>query len=114
MNEIYAYQFIILLIAGLLILRSLIKTIQGKKNTREFLLSVLIWLAFAGLALFPNVTNGIAHLVGFELGINFILTITTILLFAAIILLTVKADKNSLDITKLVRKIALKDLEKKD
>jgi len=110
MNEIFAYQFIILLVALILILRSLFKTLSGKKSWREFVLSLLIWSAFAALALFPNVTNGIAHLFGFEVGINLILTITTILLFVAIVMLIVKTDKNASDLTKLVRQIALKDL----
>lgn|SRR5690606_21058915 len=111
--EFLAYQLIILFVAVMLIIRSMVLTIQGKKNFRELMLAILIWGVFAILALFPNLSTFIAHIFGFELGINFILTITTIILFASVLHLIVKTDKNNSEITQLVRQLALKEIKER-
>jgi hypothetical protein len=110
-HEFLAYQIIILCVSLVLILRTFILMIQGKKNFRELIIAIVIWGAFSALALFPNLSITIAHLLGFEVGINFILTITTIILFAAVIQLIVKTDKSNSAVTQLVRQIALQDLK---
>lgn len=112
MNDIYTYQIIILLVSAILIFRSLILLLRGKKKFHDLVLAVIIWGAFAALALFPNLSNSIARLLGFEVGINLILTITTIILFAAVVMLVVKTDRNSSETTRLVREIALKEVTK--
>ena len=112
MSDIYVYQIIILLVAGVLILRTLLLVLGGKKKLHDLVVAVIVWGAFAALAIFPNLSTDLARLLGFELGINFILTVTTILLFAAVVMLVVKTDKNASDITRLVRELALKDLRK--
>lgn len=109
--DFYAYQIVILIVAGLLILRTVLQILSGKKKFHDLVVAVLIWGAFAALALFPNLSNSIAHILGFELGINFILTITTIILFAAVVMLIKKTEKSASDTTKLVRALALKELK---
>lgn len=109
--DFYAYQIIILLVAGLLILRTILHVLSGKKKFHDLIVAIIIWGAFAALALFPNLSNSIAHILGFELGINFILTITTIILFAAVVMLIKKTEKNASETTKLVREIALREVK---
>lgn len=111
MNHDFAiYQIIIFLTALFLILRNLIKFLNKKKSFREAIVASTIWLGFGIVGLFPNLTQYIANITGFQLGINAILVISIIFLFLIVLSLLVKDDKTEQSITKLVREIALKEL----
>jgi len=108
--EFFAYQIIIGLTALLLILRTLVRVFQKKKTIRELILAVVIWGSFAAFALFPEVSNFIARKLGFQLGINALLVISTLFLFYLCLSLYIKSDKIDNSLTKVVRQIALEKL----
>lgn len=112
-HEFFAYQIVILVSAFLLAFRVFVLMLKGKKEVREFILALLIWSSFAILAVFPNLSQELADIFGFVLGINFLLTISIIILFMSVIQLIVKTDKNNSTTTQLVRQIALEELKKK-
>jgi hypothetical protein len=112
-HDLLTYQVIILIIAGLLILRKFVMLLRRKVGFREFVLAALIWGAFAAFSLFPNVITLIGHALGFELGINALLVITTLILFYIVLMLLIKIDRVDQNLTKLVRAEALKQLKQR-
>ena len=111
-GEILAYQIIILILCGFLILRSIYLFLRQKKGFREVILAIVIWGSFSLISLFPVVLQNFAHLLGFELGVNALLVISTIIIFFILLRTLLRMDKMQQDITKLVREIALKEIKK--
>lgn len=106
-GDLAVYQIIIIVIVGILILRGVIQLLRKKKSIREFLLLFAISFGFIIFTLFPNITNYIAKLTGFELGINAITIFSILTLLYLTLRLIIKTDKMENSITQLVRKEAL-------
>lgn len=111
-GEILAYQLIILLLCAFLILRTIYLFLIKKKGIREVFLAIVIWGSFSLISLFPVVLQNFAHILGFELGVNALLVISTIIIFFILLRTLLRMDKMQQDITKLVREIALKEIKK--
>jgi len=111
-GEFLAYQVIILILCGFLILRTIYLFLRKKKGIREVLLAILIWGSFSLISLFPIILQNFAHILGFELGVNALLVISTILIFFILLRTLLRMDKMQNDITKIVREIALKEVKK--
>jgi len=105
------YQILIFLLCILLILRTFIFFINKKKTIREFIVSVCVWGTIASIGLFPNITVELANIIGFELGINFLLVTSVIILFYFVFSQMLKIDKMENSITKLIRQQALQKLK---
>lgn len=112
-HEFLAYQLIVLTCIAFLIGRTVLKFILRKKSFREVILAFLIWGSIGSLALFPNLAQFLAEALGFEVGINAILTISTIVIFFCILSMMVKTDKQNTSLTKLVRELALQEVRNK-
>ncbi|MEO6729264.1 MAG: DUF2304 family protein [Candidatus Dojkabacteria bacterium] len=111
-QEFLTYQIIILIVCGFLILRSVYLFIIKKKGLREVLLAILIWGSVSLISLFPVLLQDFAHVLGFELGVNALLVISTIVIFFILLRTLIRMDKMQNDITKLVRELALKEIKK--
>lgn len=112
MIEIYTYQVIIIVVCGLLFLRSLFSFVRGRKSFRELFLSALIWGGFSLISLFPVLIQNFADLLGFELGVNALLVLSTLLIFYILLKQAIRQSKIEASITKMVRNIALEDIKK--
>ncbi len=112
-HDLLTYQVIILLIAGLFICRKLVLLLKNKTTGREFLVTALIWLTFAILSLFPNLVTFFGKALGFELGINALLVITTITLFYFVLKMHIRLDRTEQSITKLIRSQAIDQIKSK-
>lgn len=112
-NEFAAYQLIIFSLCTGLIVRTFILFFLRKKTIRELIVAILIWGSFALVGLFPRLTDYIADLTGFELGINALLIFSILILFYNVLSQSVKNDKLENSITRLVRGEALRDLKKR-
>lgn len=110
-HDLLTYQFVILFIATTLVARKLLLVIKHRVSGREFLVTTLIWAAFATFSLFPNIITLIGKTLGFELGINALLVVGIITLFYLVLNLSIKIDRTEQNITKLVRAEALKGLQ---
>ncbi|MFS8130970.1 MAG: DUF2304 family protein [Candidatus Dojkabacteria bacterium] len=113
-GEILAYQLIIIILCAFLILRSIILFLRQKKGIREVILAIVIWGSFSLISLFPVLLQDFAHVLGFELGVNALLVVSTIIIFFILLRTLLRMDKMQNDITKLVRELALKEVKKKD
>lgn len=111
-NEFVAYQLIIFLLCISLVVRTFILFFLRRKTFRELFVATLIWGTFALIGLYPKLTSYIADLTGFELGVNALLVSSVLVLFYNSLLQSIKNDKIENSITRLVRRQALKDLEK--
>lgn len=79
---------------------------------REALLWTMLWLGAALVVLWPDLTTRIAEVVGVGRGADLAVYGSVILLFILIFRLHVALDKLERTITKLVRREALRDLER--
>lgn len=100
---------IILVISGQLIIKILKDRISFFKIT--------FWLSFWGAVLvliwFPQLTTGIAGLLGVGRGVDILIYFSIIILFYLIFHQNTKMDKINRDITKIVREIAKNDESRK-
>lgn len=111
-GEILAYQIIILILCAFLILRSFILFLRKKKGFREVILAIIIWGSFSLISFFPVLLQDFAHVLGFELGVNALLVVSTIIIFFILLRTLLRMDRMQNDITKLVREIALNKIKK--
>jgi len=110
-NDFAVYQIIVFSISYLLILRTAILFIRKKKTIRELILAILIWGGVGLIGLYPNLTNYIAKITGFQLGINALLVISVIGLLYTTMKQSIRNDRIENTITRLVRNQALRDLK---
>ena len=109
-GDLAVYQIIIIVFVAIFILRGFIQLLRKRKSIREFLLLFALSLSFIIFTLFPNITNYIAALTGFELGINAISIFSILTLLYITLRLIIKTDKMENSITQLVRKEALEKI----
>lgn len=69
----------------------------------------LLWLALVGAALWPRITDDIAHAVGISRGADMLVYMSVIALLYSSYRLIVKTQKTSDEITELVRQIAISE-----
>ncbi len=93
--------------------------VAGRWRAGELTLGVtLVWLLFWALAaivvFLPDITFRLARFVGIGRGADLVVYVSLALLFFIVFRLTVKFEHLNRDITKLTRKLALAEQEKKD
>lgn len=113
MDDFTAYKWIIFLLCTCLIIRTFVLLLRRKKTFRELIVAVLIWGSFALIGLYPKLTNYIADLTGFELGINALLVFSVLILFYNVLSQSIKNDKLENSVTQIVRELTLNELRKK-
>lgn len=112
-NDFATYQIIIFSLCILLISRTAILMMRRKKTLRELVLAFIIWGSFGLVGLYPNLTDYIAKITGFQLGINALLVISFLVLLYHSSKQSIKNDQLENSITRLVREQALKELREK-
>lgn len=112
MRDLLFYEIAILVFCGFQILRNLIKVLKKSKNWREFLISTIFWIMLASLGIFQSISDNIARITGFTLGINALLVSSITILFYFVLIFHLRNEKQDQIMTKLVREIALRDLDK--
>ncbi len=70
-----------------------------------------LWAVVIGVALWPTSADFVAHLVGIGRGADLALYVSVVVLAYAVFRLFVRQEETQRDITKLVRKIALRDVD---
>ena len=113
MNNFSLYQLLIFVISAYSFLRVVWRYLKQERSFREIVLSALIWGTFSLIGLFPNLSSILAKMLGFELGINFLLVSAVLILFYAMLKQNLTNDNTQNTITKLVRKQALSEIVEK-
>ena len=105
-------QIFILLFALFAISRTLRQFRQGALSIAWLIFWIVFWIAVGGVALSPQTTDVVAKLVGVGRGADFIIYLSLIALFYLMFRLFGKIEDVEREITKLVRKLAVEEVEK--
>ena len=106
-------QVLLVLFAVFAITRVILKARQRRIPTAWAALLSLIWVGLVVVSLLPQTTDLLAAQVGIGRGADLLVYISIIALFYLVFRLVVRMERIQQDITKVVRAMALKDLEKK-
>lgn len=110
-------MFVIQILLTIFFLFALVKVIgrwrAGVLSVAGMIWWSLFWVAAIIVVLLPNSTATLAKLVGIGRGADLVVYVALVLIFFIIFRLMIKIELLNKDITKLTRKIALKDEEKK-
>lgn len=107
-------QYILVLFALFAILRTVIK---AKHRTIPYVWAFvwsLVWVALIVLAILPQTSDLLAAKVGIGRGVDLLIYASITGLFFMVFRLVVKIEALQQEITKLVRAVALKSLEKEE
>ena len=107
------YQILVPLIALLFLGVSIAQHVRGKNTTTELLFWIVFWILVIVLALFPDfVTTYVAKLLGIKSNVNAIIFLAIGILFFLQLRMYYIIKRQSVLITDLVRKIALREEDK--
>ncbi len=111
-NDLKFYQIAIAVISAVMIFLGLEKFFQKRQSQSLLKLGVrlLIWGGMAAVALFPTITDYIAHFIGLEGNINAVILLGFLLVFLMIFKILSVVERIEQDISTLTRKEALKKL----
>jgi len=87
---------------------------RGDITSQELALWTVFWLLVGVVTLVPKKTDVVAQWLGVERGADLLVYLSIIVLFFIVFRIIVKLEKIDRDITKVVRKIALDDKDKKN
>ena len=111
--QIHIYQILVSAIAVLMIYQGISNFIKGKKSQSFLKVSarIIIWGGMALIAIFPELTNIIANLIGMQGNVNAVILTGFIFVFLLIFKLLNAIEKLEQNISELTRKDSLKDLD---
>ena len=92
--------------------RTALKYRQNEITGRELSIWAVFWFLVAAATLAPKKTDVIAQWLGVERGADLLVYLSIIALFFLVFRIIVKLEKMDRDITKVVRKNALDEVEK--
>ena len=101
-------QIIAIVFALFALSRAALRLRDKQINFVQFMFWGMIWVMVIVVAFVPKITFFFSNLLGIERGIDFAVYISIILLFYLMFRLYVKLDKIEEDMTKIVRKIAIR------
>lgn len=107
-------QILILVFAGLGVVRAFMQFKKGALSIAWLLFWVIGWIAAGLVALMPQTTDVVAQFFGVGRGADAVIYLALIALFFLVFRMYVHIEEVEGEITKLVRKMALKDLDDND
>lgn len=104
-------QIILLLIIFLLFTRTVFRLRDGTIRQGSFLGWTILWVLGGIVVLYPDVTGKVAEIVGVGRGVDVVVYVAVLVLFYLLFKTYNRTIIMEKEITKLVRKVALKDDE---
>lgn len=105
-------QFLIVAFALFAIARTFRQFKKGKLTLAFLFLWIVFWLIVGVVVVLPQTTDTLARLVGVGRGVDAIMYVSIIALFYAVFRLLVRIEDVEREITKLVRKLAMEEVDK--
>lgn len=105
-------QIFIVLIAVAAIVKAWRSYASGNLDKRKLIWWTFLWLAGLFVIVLPETTNRLADLIGVGRGVDVVVYVAVVVLFFALFQTSRKVDKLERQLTKLVRAIALKNVDK--
>jgi hypothetical protein len=84
----------------------------GAITVREFVLWLVFWFIVGTLVVFPDATQTVASSVGIGRGVDLVIYLAIISLFVGLFFVLTRIERLERDVTKIVRKMALEELNK--
>ncbi len=106
------FQGILIAFALFAVTRTLKQYRKQKVSLHWFLLWNSLWITVIGVALWPRSADIIAKFVGVERGADLAVYLAVVILAYLVFRLFVRQEQTEKEITKLVRKIAIEEVEK--
>ena len=112
--QLHFFQIVLIIVAGLFLFNGLWKFIKREQgqSVLKIIYTALIWGGVVFLAVFPDFLRTFSREHGLGESLNVFIFVGFILVFVAIFKLLGSIEKGERNITELVRKEALKDLDK--
>ena len=109
------YQWLVPLVGLIYIGRTFLQFRRGKRSMRGMVIWTIFWFIIIVLAVIPNpVSFKIAEILGFKSNINAVIFVALGLLFLLVFYLSSSLDRIERQMTELVRKLAIKEAEKRE
>jgi len=105
-------QLLITLLAVVAFIGVVRRFIRGAVSRLGLFVWVIFWIAMGALVWNPNVTNSVAGFLGVGRGADAVLYVSIVVLFYAVFRLYGKSENLEHQLNELVKKIALKDIDK--
>jgi len=102
-------KYLLILLIILIVSRVVLRWREKSLNGREFIFWLLFWLAAGAVAIQPDWTGIIAERLGIGRGADLVVYLSLIAIFYLLFRIQIQQKKTEREITKIVRKIALKD-----
>ena len=103
------YQIIVPPVSALLIFYAWSLWMRQKKTLWEALLWTIFWGVIAVIAVYPSLLSYIALVTGIKSEVNAVAVISIGILFFAVFYLVIRIEEMEQRITRVVRKVALKE-----
>ncbi len=107
-------QWLIILFAVFAISRTFMQFRSGKFTLSWLFVWVVFWIGTGAVAALPQTTDIVAKFVGVGRGADFIVYLAVIGLFYLMFRMFIKVEDLEREITTLVRKLALEDIDKEN
>jgi hypothetical protein len=111
-SNIHLYQIIILLVSTAMIYQGAEKFLKGQSGQTFWKLGIriLVWGGMAAVAIFPNLSNFLADVIGIQGNINAVILTGFFLVFLMIFKLLSAIERLEQQVTLLTRKEALEEI----
>ncbi len=112
--KVHLYQIAVSLIALFMIYQGVENFIKGKKNQTllKLFTRIIVWGGMAAIAIFPDLSATIAHIIGIEGNINAVILIGFLFIFLLIFKLLSTIERLEQDLSAITRNEALKEIKK--
>ncbi len=107
-------QILIIVFALFAITRTMFQFKRGALTIAWLLFWILFWTTAGVVALLPQTADAAARIVGVGRGADVVIYASLVALFYLVFRVYIKIEHVESEITRLVRKLSLDDLEKKD
>ena len=107
-------QILIIVFALFAITRTIRQFKRGALTRTWLLFWILFWLVAGTVAALPQTADTLARIVGVGRGADVVIYLSLVVIFSLIFRLYVKIEQVEGEITQLVRKLSLDELDKKD
>lgn len=112
MNSIHLYQIAISILSAAMIFQGVKKFIQGKQGQTflKLFVRIVVWGGMALIAIFPDISNFLAQIIGLQGNINAVIMIGFIFIFLIIFKLLSAIERLEQQLSELTRKDSLEEL----
>jgi len=107
-------KFIVIFFVIFAIWRTIVRLKREEIRIVETAIWVIFWLIVGTVAIIPQTTDIVAQFLGVSRGVDLLVYISIVVLFFIIFKIIVKLEKIERNVTKIVRHLALKDVEEEE